>query len=97
MSELVAMNPADVPDDLVKAAADGWWSASGQGLNWKDWLRAELAAVLPLHEQEVRTKIAAALNRQADLAATCHVDGETCLEAMTLARAARIAQGDVDA
>jgi hypothetical protein len=51
------MDPADVPDELVKAASKGWWKASGEGLEWEDWLRVELAAVLPLHERQVRERL----------------------------------------
>ncbi len=91
------MQPADVPDELVKAASDGWWRAANKGLDWEEWLRVELAAVLPLHEQQVRERIETDLKRQAYLAAVCHVDGESCLEAMTLARAARVVRGGLNA
>lgn len=55
------MMPEDVPAELVKAASDGWWKASGEGLEWEDWLRVELAEVLPLHERQVRERIASQL------------------------------------
>lgn len=74
------MSPADVPDDLVQAAARGMSNRkSPEGINyapdgwWEDDARAALAAVLPIHEQQVRERIARGLELKSD---QCDQDAE---------------------
>lgn len=85
------MTEATVPADLVevarKAVGDSEWIEADAGI------RAALAAVLPLHEQQVRDAVASELDRQAHQAAVAHVDGPECVEARTWTKAAEIARG----
>jgi hypothetical protein len=71
------MNPADVPDDLVQAAARGMSNRkSPEGINyapdgwWEDDARAALAAVLPMVDAKLRAETALTkelLQRNVDL------------------------------
>jgi hypothetical protein len=64
------MNPADVPSSHVKAAFDAQvkWLDANPGLRISDDLamRIALAAVLLLHEQQVRERIASDLERKSN-------------------------------
>lgn len=55
---------------------------------WAALVHKAVAAVLPIHEQQVRERVAAELDGRAHDAAVCHVNGPTCLEAVTLTQAA---------
>ena len=62
---MAEMDPADVPEDYVRACDDATahcWGHPDHGIRLPDCCRrAGLAAVLPLHENEVRRAIAAEL------------------------------------
>lgn len=63
------MNPADVPQQLVDAATFAFAARSVATNNDTDfvaYVRAQLAAVLPLHEQQVRERIARNLELTSD-------------------------------
>lgn len=92
MSEPATLGPYD---DLVRIGLNAIWSQQRYHSIETD-VRNVLEAVLPLHEQQVRERIAADLNRQAYSAAISHVDGPGCLEAMTFARAVHVALGQQD-
>ena len=58
------MTPAAVPQRLVDAATfafAGRSVATNNDTDFVAYVRAQLAAVLPLHEQQVRERIAAAI------------------------------------
>lgn len=54
---MAEMNPADVPDELIKAAAAAYWMGPPPPADAPIWrrLREVVAAVLPLHKQQVLT------------------------------------------
>jgi hypothetical protein len=60
------MSPADVPAEYVRAALDGIAAfdplfGEGNYLGYNESIRATLAAVLPIHEQLVRGRVASEL------------------------------------
>lgn len=73
------MTPEEVPDEWLVAAHDAYYDDVHPSEHIATWraMRAMLAAVLPLHKQQVREEIAAEATAEWGVRRTWSEDGQT--------------------
>jgi len=85
-----------LPDGWLELCMDAGFPGLPAGMSLEEAerrIRAIVNAVLPLHEQMVRSAVASELEQHAYRAAVADVDGTECVEARTWTAAAEIARG----
>ena len=85
-----------LPDGWLELCMDAGFPGLPAGMSLEEAerrIRAIVNAVLPLHEQMVRSAVASELEQHAYRAAVADVDGPECVEARTWTAAAEVARG----